>query len=277
VDRIRSLLKRLSTPVTILLVPHSRSRTVSVRVPVVAVGVSVVTFLVGTVFFVSLTARAVEYGKMEQQLSYFKQQFLEMKGTMLALKQSEKKFRELFSMKTKSAVLELAEFSDTGSLDMGMLRKQIDASMRTVTEIRQYIVRQKDIYLATPLGWPVHGRISSHYGFREHPITGERKFHTGVDISAPPGTDVTATADGVVSFSGWTENGGIVVILEHGYGLSTAYAHNQKSLVRVGQHVTRGETIALSGTTGLSTGPHVHYEIWKKGAHINPESSLARR
>jgi murein DD-endopeptidase MepM/ murein hydrolase activator NlpD len=98
-----------------------------------------------------------------------------------------------------------------------------------------------------------------------------------VDISVPPGSEVKATADGIVSFAGWAENSGIVVVVEHGRGFSTAYAHSQKALVRVGQRVARGETIALSGSTGVSTGPHVHYEIWKNGRHTEPASYLARR
>jgi murein DD-endopeptidase MepM/ murein hydrolase activator NlpD len=80
-----------------------------------------------------------------------------------------------------------------------------------------------------------------------------------------------------VSFAGWTEHSGIVVVVEHGRGFSTAYAHNQKALAKVGQRVVRGETIALSGSTGVSTGPHVHYEIWKNGHHTNPAGYLARR
>ena len=105
----------------------------------------------------------------------------------------------------------------------------------------------------------------------------EIRFHTGVDISVPPGTKVSATADGIVSFAGWTEKSGIVVVVEHGRGFSTAYAHNQKASVKVGQRVVRGESIALSGATGVSTGPHVHYEIWKNGRHTDPADFLARR
>jgi murein DD-endopeptidase MepM/ murein hydrolase activator NlpD len=160
---------------------------------------------------------------------------------------------------------------------MDVLREQIEASMRSVTDIRKYIVEQKDIYLATPAGWPVAGSLSSPYGNRRHPVHEEIRFHTGVDISVPSGSEVKATAEGIVSHAGWTEKSGIVVVVEHGHGFSTAYAHSQKALVRVGQRVARGEPIALSGSTGVSTGPHVHYEIWKNGRHTNPSGYLARR
>ncbi len=275
--RTRMFLKRLFTPVTILLVPHSRTRPVSVRVPVVAVAASVCLFLIGTVFVVSVSVRAVEYRRMEERLSLVSAQFLEMKGTMLSLKQAEKDFRKLFSLKSKSAVLESADPGDAGSLDMEVLREQIEAAMQSVSEIRGYIAEQKDIHLATPFGWPVAGTISSSYGYRNHPVYEERKFHTGVDLSVPSGSTVKATADGIVSFAGWTENSGIVVVAEHGHGFRTAYAHNRKALVRVGQRIARGDAIAMSGSTGVSTGPHVHYEIWRNGRHMNPAGFLARR
>ena len=275
--RLRMFLKRLLTPVTILMVPHSRTRSVSIRVPILAVAASVCLCLLGASLVVAMSVRAVEHQRMKERLSYLSSQFLEMKDTMQSLRQSEKDFRKLFGVKSKTTVLESADLADSGSLDMDVLREQIEASMRSVTDIRKYIAEQKDLYLATPAGWPVSGSLSSPYGNRSHPVHGEIRFHTGVDISVPPGSEVKATAEGIVSLAGWTENSGIVVVVEHGHGFSTAYAHNQKALVKVGQRIVRGETIALSGSTGISTGPHVHYEIWKNGRHINPTGYLARR
>jgi murein DD-endopeptidase MepM/ murein hydrolase activator NlpD len=271
------LLKRLLTPVTILMVPHSRTKSVSIRIPVLAIASSVCLFLLGASLVVAMAIRAVEHQRMKERLSYLSSQFLAMKDTMLSLRQAERDFRKLFAVKSKTTVLESADLADSGSLNMEMLREQIEASMRSVTEIRTYIAEQKDIYLATPVGWPVSGRLSSPYGSRLHPVLEEPRFHTGVDISVPPGSKVKATADGIVSLAGWAENSGIVVVVEHGRGFSTAYAHSQKALVRVGQRVGRGETIALSGSTGVSTGPHVHYEIWKNGRHTEPAGYLARR
>lgn len=276
-NRARIFLKRILTPVTILLVPHGRTRSVSIRIPVVAVAASVCLFLTGTAFVVAVSVRAVEYRRMQERLSLLSAQFLEMKGTMHSLKQAEKDFRKLFSLKSKSAVLESSNPGDTGSLDMEVLREQIDAAMQSVSEIRSYIAEQKDIHLATPVGWPAEGSLSSSYGYRNHPVHDEKKFHTGVDISVPSGSVVKATANGIVSFAGWTENSGIVVVVEHGHGFRTAYAHNRKALVRVGQRIVRGDAVAQSGSTGVSTGPHVHYEIWRNGRHTNPVGFLARR
>jgi len=276
-NRARIFLKRILTPVTILLVPHGRTRSFSFRVPVAAVAASVCLFLIGTAFVAAVSVRAVEYQRMQERLSLVSAQFLEMKGTMDSLKLAERDFRKLFSLKSKTAVLESADPGDSGSLDMETLREEIEAAMQSVSEIRGYIAEQKDIHLATPLGWPVDGRLSSSYGYRNHPVHEERKFHTGVDISVPSGSEVKATADGIVSFAGWTANSGLVVVAEHGHGFSTAYAHNRKALVRVGQRIARGEVIAMSGSTGVSTGPHVHYEIWRNGRSADPAGFLARR
>ena len=276
-NRARIFLKRILTPVTILMVPHGRTRSFSIRVPVAAVAASVCLFLTGTAFVVAVSVRAMEYHRMQARLSLLSAQFLEMKGTMLSLKQAEKDFRKLFSLKSKTAVLESADPGDSGSLDMEALRGEIEAAMQSVSEIRRYIAEQKDLHLATPFGWPAAGALSSPYGYRNHPVHEERKFHTGVDISVPSGSEVKATADGIVSFAGWTVNSGIVVVAEHGHGFSTAYAHNRKALVRVGQRIVRGEVIAMSGSTGVSTGPHVHYEIWRNGRPADPAGFLARR
>jgi murein DD-endopeptidase MepM/ murein hydrolase activator NlpD len=159
---------------------------------------------------------------------------------------------------------------------MDALNRQIHEAMASATDIRKYIEGQKDLYLATPAGWPVEGSISSGYGHREHPLSGKPSFHSGLDISVPQGTQVKATADGIVSFSGWTPGGGNTIVIEHGYGISTAYAHNQRILVQVGQRVKRREAIAVSGSTGASTGPHLHYEIWKNGRHVDPAAYLSR-
>jgi len=277
VNRPRFFLKRLLIPVTILLVPHSRTRPVSIRLPVFAIASSVCLFLLGASVVVAMSIRAVEHQRMKEKLSYLSSQFLEMKDTMHSLRQAERDFRKLFGVKSKTTVLESADLEDAGSLDMEVLREQIEASMRSVTDIRKYIAEQKDLYLATPAGWPVSGSLSSPYGNRRHPVHEENRFHTGVDISVPSGSEVKATADGIVSLAGWTENSGIVVVAEHGYGYRTAYAHNRKALVRVGQRVARGDAIAMSGSTGVSTGPHVHYEIWRNGRPTDPVGFLARR
>ena len=109
--------------------------------------------------------------------------------------------------------------------------------------------------------WPVKGRVSSGYVWRIHPILKNRHFHGGIDIVAPEGTPVKAAASGKVAEVGNRGNYGLAVVLEHSGGVTTWYGHNSKVLVRVGDHVKQGQTIALVGRTGLTTGPHLDFRI----------------
>ena len=274
--RLRMFLKSILTPVTIMVVPHSREKPIGLRVPYVGIFLAILVFLAGTCFVAAATVRTIEYYSMKEQLGRLTSRFHEMNATVHSLQAAEEQFRKLFSLKSKREVLEKFQAGDAGSLDMDLLKKQIEESMNSVSGIRKYISEQKNIYLATPSGWPAPGRISSGYGERDHPLTGEWKFHSGMDISVPRGTRVTTTADGIVSFSAWSPGSGNTVVIEHGHGFSTAYAHNERNLVRVGQRVKRGSVIAESGSTGSSTGPHVHYEIWKSGRHVDPAIHLSR-
>jgi murein DD-endopeptidase MepM/ murein hydrolase activator NlpD len=117
---------------------------------------------------------------------------------------------------------------------------------------------------------PVSGTISSPYGWRKDPFTGEPDFHHGVDIASPSGSGIFAAGKGRVVFSGWKKGYGNVVEIEHRDGLSTLYAHNAKNLVREGEEVGHYQLIALVGDTGKSTGPHLHYEVKKNGEVVNP-------
>ena len=118
--------------------------------------------------------------------------------------------------------------------------------------------------------WPVAGRVSSAYGLRQHPIRKRPHFHHGIDLAVPAGTPIRAVAAGRVSFSGWDGGYGNLVEVDHGAGWTTRYAHAQTRRVEVGQRVQAGDTLASVGTTGLSTGPHLHFEIRQDGASRDP-------
>ena len=127
-----------------------------------------------------------------------------------------------------------------------------------------------DVILPIPLGYPVNGYISSGFGRRIDPFTGKLAFHPGVDIVANFGSKVRATADGIVRLAGYDKGYGRCVMIDHGNGFKTVYGHNSKLLVKRGDHVVRGQVISLVGSTGRSTGPHLHYEIRLNGVPVNP-------
>jgi murein DD-endopeptidase MepM/ murein hydrolase activator NlpD len=128
-----------------------------------------------------------------------------------------------------------------------------------------------------PEGRPVRkGFISSYYGERQDPFTGHQAFHRGVDFAAELGAEVVAVAAGVVTHSGDKPGYGNVVEVNHGNGLVTRYGHNARNLAVVGQTVARGTPLALMGSTGRSTGPHVHFEVLRNGAQVNPLTFIGR-
>jgi len=123
---------------------------------------------------------------------------------------------------------------------------------------------------AAPSIWPIDGKLMGPFGQRTDPFSGEGAFHKGVDISAPTGTPVQATADGIVVFSEWESGYGRLVKVDHGGGMITYYAHLSKSYVQPGQELHRGDLLGAVGSTGRVTEPHLHYEVRNNGTPVNP-------
>lgn len=115
---------------------------------------------------------------------------------------------------------------------------------------------------------PVNGRITSNYGWRQDPVHGDMRHHNGVDIAVPVGTKVKAIAAGTVIYSAARGGYGNLVTIDHGDGMVSHYGHNAELTMNVGDQVQAGETVALSGSTGKSTGPHLHFELWKSGVNV---------
>ena len=145
--------------------------------------------------------------------------------------------------------------------DLEQLEREIALRAESLQAVTEYLSRQKDRLVATPALWPTEGYVSSRFGPRTSPFTGQPQHHTGIDIAAPPGTPIRAPADGVVTFAGTLPGYGHALVLTHGYGFKTFYGHNQRNQVSKGQTVKRGQVIALVGNTGYSTGAHLHYEV----------------
>lgn len=118
--------------------------------------------------------------------------------------------------------------------------------------------------------WPLKASLSSRFGWRKDPFTGEKRFHHGIDFAAKQGTTVRASMTGKVAFAGYREGYGNIIELDHGHGVTTVYAHNQENLVQPGDQVKVGAPIARVGSTGRSTGPHLHFEFRKDGQAVDP-------
>lgn len=137
--------------------------------------------------------------------------------------------------------------------------------------IRENTVTSTEVSRGTTVSWhwPVAGRISSDYGWR-----GYKEYHHGIDIAVPNGTNIKAARAGKVVKAGWIGVYGLAMLVDHGNGVQTLYGHNQKLLVKVGERVEIGETIAISGNTGKTTGPHLHFEIRLNGKTVDPNQYL---
>lgn len=157
---------------------------------------------------------------------------------------------------------------------MDMLAKQLYVQINSFDELVHMSSEQEDYLRHLPAIQPISNRdlkrTASGYGYRIDPVYKVRKYHRGMDFACDIGTPVYATADGVVVAAKWLQGYGRTVEIDHGYGYRTLYAHLNKFSVKKGQKVVRGEQVALSGNSGKSTGPHLHYEVVVKGKPVNP-------
>jgi len=164
------------------------------------------------------------------------------------------------------------------SQDLLVLRKQALCREQSLQEFGKRLQVRKLVLLATPSLWPVAGQISSRFGdTRLNFDSGGPRPHRGVDISAPMGTPVIAPADGVVRSVGQGLDLGRLIIIDHGYGFSTKYGHLKRYFVQTGDKVRKGQTIGAVGSSGSSTGPHLHYEVHIHDRAVNPADYLKQR
>lgn len=159
----------------------------------------------------------------------------------------------------------------------GVLRGLLGAIENRLANVRTGVERRQALASATPSIWPLTGWISSGFGSRRDPFTGATHFHPGLDISGNTGQDIQAPADGTVVDASYTGNYGNFVTIDHGFGITTRYAHLSRFAISPGQEVRRGQVIGYVGTTGRSTSSHLHYEVLVNGQLTNPLKLLSGR
>lgn len=158
--------------------------------------------------------------------------------------------------------------------DLSSLTNQAKMKQVSFQEMDEYFKSQKSLLSATPSIWPTRGWVTSGFGFRKSPFTGLSERHDGWDIAARTGSNIRAPGEGTVILVGRHNGYGNFVEIDHGYGLITRFAHTAKNFVKVGDKVKRGQVIALVGSTGRSTGPHLHYEVHLNGVPVNPRNYI---
>jgi murein DD-endopeptidase MepM/ murein hydrolase activator NlpD len=169
------------------------------------------------------------------------------------------------------------EIAVTSGRDYHTLAIRIDRAIRdselkeqSVLSLWSALSDRQSLLAATPNIRPTRGWITSRFGFRISPFTGRPSFHAGIDIAASPGTPIVSPADGIISFIGYDQGYGKILTIDHGYGVTTRYGHVSQIFVRLGQRISRFDVIASVGSTGRSTGPHLHYEVRVNGVPRNP-------
>ena len=223
-------------------------------------------------------------GQQRQELQRLTASLGELQNEMIFLAETEARLRQLADLDSSPQTIPVAmggipETASNVSADLvqqqiNHLQLAIDLRRQSQEKVRNLLNDQVSLGRATPGGWPTKGWLTSYFGMRNLPEMGTRRIHEGLDIAANTGTLVTATADGIVARVEYSAGYGKTVILDHGYGYRTLFAHNSRILVSSGQRVVRGDRIAEVGNTGRSTGPHLHYEVQLNGVPIDPRKFL---
>lgn len=178
-----------------------------------------------------------------------------------------KRYKELEGMNNSELLIEVSTRLDQTLKKMYVQSKSYD-ELIDMAETKENMLAS--VPAIQPLALDDLTRIASYFGWRKHPIYGILKMHEGMDFSAPHGTKIYATGNGVVKRAGYMSGYGKIIIIDHGYGYTTRYAHLSRILVREGEKVVRGQNIGKVGNTGLSVAPHLHYEVRKEGRPLNP-------
>ena len=242
----------------------------------------------------NIAEQSNEIQSQRKQIQTFAEEINDLKVKLTALKKTEDKIRIIANLEpvTKDSLFgvggSLPEDLET-NLDLkkkhnSMVREmheQVEHLEAAVTNQSQgfesllkHLENQRNLLSCTPAVMPTDGWVTSRFGYRNSPFTNKREFHKGLDIATRSGTPILATANGVVSYVGWKGQLGRIIVIDHGYGMVTRYGHIKKALIKKGESVKRGQKIAIVGSSGRTTGLHVHYEVLLNGLPVNPQKYI---
>lgn len=297
-----TLKKRLGRQLTVMLIPHSDRRPIRLNFSLAFLVIAAVGWTGLTIWSGFIASRHVDYWRakadehvLRTKMWYFTQEMRRSREYLDRVREAEIALQDLLKMKTRKAIVESDRAMGGPAPDdrkdllnflsgrrPAMTLDEMNSQLETVKqsghavinhfeEISRYIQAQREAFRTTPRDWPVLGRLTSAFGRRTSPFEEEAgELHNGLDIANSLGTPVRATADGVVQVASWQGGYGRLIVIDHGRGYKTYYGHNSKLLVQRGDPVKRGQVISYMGTSGHSTGYHLHYEVWQNGRPVNP-------
>jgi murein DD-endopeptidase MepM/ murein hydrolase activator NlpD len=295
---------------TVLIVPDDSPKTRKLRVPhwiltrsAIVLGVLLLGIIAATVHYFQVVGEITENKilrdenvQLRSDLKRIRERIAQIGSTLDRVERFDQRLRAITLLSDPERHLAIgpvgmvdADDRDSPSArvmlgepeDPAALRSKLDAlsaeaarQEASLQELHAYFEDQKSLLASTPSIWPVRGWVTSDFGHRLDPFTAERIMHKGLDIAAAHGTPIVAPSDGLVIFAGVEGGYGKVLVLDHGYGVKTRFAHMADIGVKVGDRVKRGDHVGLLGNTGRSTGPHLHYEVRVNGVPENPRKFI---
>ena len=295
---------------TLMIVPHQGKSTVfRLRIPIQAV--KYIAVMAG-IFFIAVITAMLYYGQeihvassekgelenlrqvnvaQKKQIEELSHKTNTLQADMNRLNQLEVDIKKMINAEdepqtSRSSDRPTLGFNGKGGPEPKLQLEQISSELQSIQNnlpieennlmsLKEILIEKRAKQAYTPSIWPARGDVTSRFGGRSSPFGGGSDYHPGIDIANEAGTPILAAADGIVVYSGWNNGGyGNLVQIDHGNGIETLYGHCSTIVVQVGQQIHKGDLIAYMGSTGLSTGSHVHYEVRVNGTAVNPESFL---
>lgn len=284
---------------TIMIVPGHTSKVRRYTIPKVFVKglacLSIATFIISSYLlynYIDMKGRIWELDSLRTEAVEQREQIQSFAAGLIDVKKQMERIRNM-DLKIKHLTGSHIKADQGGSVDIGERLKNLDKAGResdiniineelhilreeatgretSLQRLLEFFESYRNRRTSSPSLWPLKGLITSSFGYRESPFSSKNEFHSGIDISCSTGTPVLSPADGTVSYIGYNDGYGRFLELDHGYGITTIYGHLSRTEGVLGKKVQRGQIIAHTGSSGRTTGPHLHYEVRLHGAPINP-------